>query len=657
MIVRRTSCVVALLLVGLAPCRLTAQAPALRPMPAYPVMPAPNGFRLFVLTDMEGIGSVVDTREVIAGNEGERYRTLTSSDYWDRFRGLFTREVNAAIAGARRGGARSFVVNEGHGGNLFANLLPWELDTAALLVRGWPKPMVMTTGLDSSAGAMLMIGMHAGANMPGILSHMYAFDRFTVNGTALNETGINALVASEYGVPVAMVTGDDIMMAQARTQLGDGFVGVVVKYALGRSAAITYSPVVVRRMIADSAAAAARRAVRGDFHPFTLTKPYNVEFTLRHSYPAEYVASVDALAGLTKTGDRSYRLTTNDAREMSRMLDQIERIVLPPFQVPPGPPPAPVVVRDSTPAESVVGVLEAQQARESLQRLMDHGPRAFTVYIIGDMEGLAAVVRNALEMRPEYRGGDAQHQAFRTELTDEINAAIAGARAAGATQFVVNDGHGGTLFRNVLPERLDSTALLIRGYPKPVVMETGLNPDVDAMFMIGAHANAGTAGVIAHSFAFDSFTVNGKVLNESGIAAFLGGAMGVPFALTAGDDIMAAETRDMLGPIETVVTKVATGGSAAVASSPAAVQRAIRDAAFRAVQRVRAGEIRPLALERPYHVRLCVRRTYQDWVFAEVARIPGIRADGGPRCFAYDTNDAESVGTLLNRIEWIVLKP
>jgi D-amino peptidase len=626
-------------------------------MPAYPRMPAPVGFRVFVLTDMEGIGSVVDTREVIAGNEGERYRTLTSTDYWDRFRGLFTREVNAAIAGARRGGARSFVVNEGHGGNLFANLLPWELDTAALLVRGWPKPMVMTTGLDSSAGAMLMVGMHASANTPGILSHMYAFDRFTVNGTALNETGINALVAAEYGVPVAMVTGDDIMMAQARAQLGDNFVGVVVKYALGRSAAITWSPAVVRRMVADSAAVAARRAVRGEFRPFTLTKPYNVEFTLRHSYPAEYVAGVDAITGfaVTKTGERSYRYTTNDARDMARLFDAIERVVLPPYTPPAGPLPVPAVVRDSTPAESVVGVLEAQQAREALQRLMDR--RGFTVYIIGDMEGLASVVRNALEMRPEYRGGDAQHQAFRTELTDEINAAIAGARAAGATQFVVNDGHGGTLFRNVLPERLDSTALLIRGYPKPVVMETGLNPDVDAMFMIGAHANAGTAGVIAHSFAFDSFTVNGRVLNESGIAAFLGGAMGVPFALTAGDDILAAETRDMLGPIETVVTKVATGGSAAVAMSPATVQRSIRDAAFRAVQRVRSGEIRPLVLERPYHVRLCVRRTYQDWVFAEVARIPGLRSNGAPRCFAYDTEDAEAVGTLLNRIEWIVLKP
>lgn len=625
-------------------------------MPAYPQMPPAEGFRVFVLSDMEGIGSVVDTREVIAGNEAARYRTLTSSDYWDRFRGLFTQEINAVIAGARRGGARSFVVNEGHGGNLFASLLPWELDTAALLVRGWPKPMVMTTGLDSSAGAVLMVGMHANAGSPGVLAHSYAFDRFTVNGRILNETGINALVAGEYGVPVAMVTGDDIVVAEAKQQLGDDIVGVVVKHAVGRAAAITLSPAVVRRMVAESAAVAVRRAQRGDFRPFTMAKPYTIEFTMRASFSAALIAPVDSIRNfeLTPLGNRSYRFQTSDAREMARLLDVIERIVLRPGQIGPAPVPNAVAARDTTPAESALGVLEAQHARETLQRLMQ--PRGFTVYLIGDMEGLGSVVRNATEMRPEYRGGDSQHQIFRNVLTDELNAAIAGARAAGATQFVVNDGHGGTLFRNTIPERLDTAAILIRGYPKPIVMETGLNPEVDAIFMIGGHSNAGTRGVIAHSFAFDSFTVNGKVLNESGIAAFLGGSMGVPFALTAGDDVLAAETREMLGPIETAITKIATGSSAAVTYSPAVVQRNIREAAFRAVRRVRAGEIRPLVLERPYRVHLCMRRTYQDWVMAEVARIPNLRA-AAPRCFDMETNDAEEVGTLLNRIEWIVLKP
>jgi hypothetical protein len=99
-------------------------------------IPHEAGFRVFIVPDMEGMGSAVDIHEVIAGNEAERYKDLTGPDYWDRFRLLLTKEVNATIRGARLAGARSFVVNEGHGGNLFANVLPWELDSSAILRRG-----------------------------------------------------------------------------------------------------------------------------------------------------------------------------------------------------------------------------------------------------------------------------------------------------------------------------------------------------------------------------------------------------------------------------------------------------------------------------------------------------------------------------------------
>ncbi len=315
--------------------------------------------------------------------------------------------------------------------------------------------------------------------------------------------------------------------------------------------------------------------------------------------------------------------------------------------------------RDTTPPAAYYGVTEYVQARTKLEALMQ--PGGFTVYIVADMEGLGAAVRNATEMRPGARGGhDPTHEAFRRELALEVNAAIAGARLAGATQFVVNEGHGGTLFRNIHPEDLDPEAILIRGYPKPNVMETGLNPKVDALFIIGAHANAGTPGIISHNYAFDSFTVNGRVLNEAGIAAFIGGEMGVPMALAAGDNVLTAETRQMLGDIETVTTKIAQSRSAAAVFPPAVVQRQIRAAAARAVRRVRQGLIKPLAIERPYQVAFCTRATFQPWVPLATANLQGVvRAanDTTGRCFTYQTDSAEAVGNLLNEIEWVVLKP
>jgi D-amino peptidase len=313
--------------------------------------------------------------------------------------------------------------------------------------------------------------------------------------------------------------------------------------------------------------------------------------------------------------------------------------------------------RDTTPPAAYFGVTEYQLARQKLEQDMQRG--GFSVYIIADMEGVAGAVRNATEMRPVSRGGSPQHERFRQELTDEVNALIAGARAAGATQFIVNEGHGGTLFRNVLVDQLDDEAILIRGYPKPIVMSTGLNPMVDAIMIVGAHANAGSLSIISHNFAFDSFTINEKVLNEAGIAAFIGGEMGVPLVLASGDDVLVSETREMLGPLETVNVKTAFSRSAAAVLPPATVHRMLRQAAGRAVRRVKAGELRPLRMDKPYRVRFCLRKSFieDDWVTKTVGRLQGVDLDAQRGCFGYTSDSAEAVGNLLNEIEWTVLKP
>ena len=323
---------VALLSLG-AVLPLSAQTDAQQARTAHfraKTVPKEGGFRVFLVPDMEGMGSTVDSREVLAGNETPAYAGRSSPDYWDHYRSLLTKEVNAAIAGARVSGARSFVVNEGHGGNLFANVIPWELDTAAMLVRGFPKPLIMITGIDSTFGTLMFTGAHASAGTHGVMSHNYAFDAFTVNGRKLNEVGINALIAGEMGVSVSLVTGDDVLVEETREILGKDFVSVITKRAVGHSAAITYSPAKVRAMTRAAAAEAVRRERAGGIAPFTMPKPYQVDFTLRRSYPDTVVAGVKALREfkLEQTGPRSFRLVTSSAREMGYMLDAIEGVVL-----------------------------------------------------------------------------------------------------------------------------------------------------------------------------------------------------------------------------------------------------------------------------------------------------------------------------------------
>jgi D-amino peptidase len=153
--------------------------------------------------------------------------------------------------------------------------------------------------------------------------------------------------------------------------------------------------------------------------------------------------------------------------------------------------------------------------------------------------------------------------------------------------------------------------------------------------------------------------VNGKVLNEAGIAGFIGGEMGVPMALASGDDALVAETREMLGPLEAVTVKTVFSRSAAAVLPPTTVHRLLRQAAARAVRRVRAKELRPLMMEKPYRIRFCLRRSFteDDWVRETVGRLQGVSPDGGRGCFRYTSNSAEEVGNLLNEIEWTVLKP
>lgn len=307
--------------------------PATAQDPAYvnKRVPFEPGFRAFIVPDMEGMGSVVNLWEIIAGNEGERYRNRSSTDYWDHYRRLVTQEVNAVIKGARAAGARSFVVNEGHGGNLFANVLPWELDPEAILIRGFPKPLVMVTGIDSTFGTMMFTGAHANAGSNGVMSHNFAFDTFTVNGKVLNEVGINALIAGELGVSVSLVAGDDVLIEETKGMLNNGFIGVVVKTAVGSNAAITFSPARVQQMLERAAQDAVAREIRGEFRPFTLPKPYRAHFKIRQAYPDALLQGMDELERryrLEKVAPRSYNFTTSDARQIGYLLDAIEILVI-----------------------------------------------------------------------------------------------------------------------------------------------------------------------------------------------------------------------------------------------------------------------------------------------------------------------------------------
>jgi D-amino peptidase len=235
------------------------------------------------------------------------------------------------------------------------------------------------------------------------------------------------------------------------------------------------------------------------------------------------------------------------------------------------------------------------------------------VYISVDMEGIAGVSHP----RPTART-DSEYGAAVRLMVGEANAAIEGARAAGATDILVNDSHGGMY--NLPPADLDPAARLLQGQ-KAWSMVAGAAPDgpggsarsarFDVALFVGYHARAGHAtGTIAHTYTGGptETRLNGRPTGEYGFNALVLGAWGIPVGLVAGDDALADEVAGWLPWAERVVVKEGAGSNAAASLHPETARARIREAAARAVERAGQNELRLLEPEPPVVIEVDYRR-------------------------------------------------
>ena len=242
------------------------------------------------------------------------------------------------------------------------------------------------------------------------------------------------------------------------------------------------------------------------------------------------------------------------------------------------------------------------------------------VLISADMEGLGGVVTWDVQADPKGR----EYEKFRRLMTQEVNAAVAGAADAGATAILVVDSHNDG--QNIDIELLDRRARLIRGPLLPLDMVQGIDSTFDAVVFIGYHAREGAAeAVLAHT---DNGRIveklNGVEVPEAGMNAAIAGDFGVPVVFLSGDQTICQEARELLGPIETVAVKHAIGFYSAEMLPPEESQRLIREGVRRGVER--RAEIRPYKISHP--VKLEIR--FNDVVISElVSYLPGVERTSG----------------------------
>lgn len=171
------------------------------------------------------------------------------------------------------------------------------------------------------------------------------------------------------------------------------------------------------------------------------------------------------------------------------------------------------------------------------------------IYIMTDMEGVAGVLSSVDFCAPASR----YYEVGRTLTTLETNAAIDGALEAGATEFLVVDGHG---HGAIDPLQLHPAARLLAG--RPLSYPFGCDASFDAAFIVGQHAKANTnGGQLAHtgSFSCEDQVLNGQSLGELGINLLFAAYFDVPTLLVTGDKACCDEAHELVPSIETVSVK------------------------------------------------------------------------------------------------------
>ena len=242
------------------------------------------------------------------------------------------------------------------------------------------------------------------------------------------------------------------------------------------------------------------------------------------------------------------------------------------------------------------------------------------ILIAADMEGISGVV-NWDQVNPNH----GEYPRFRRLMTEDVNAAVEGALAAGAKEIVVTDGHA--YGYNILIEDLHPHARLNSGNSSPLGMVQGIDASFNAAMFVGYHACAGSQNAILdHTWSSSTIAniwLNDVLVGETGLNAAVCGHFDVPVIMVSGDQTVCGEAQALLGGIEVAVVKLATGRSSAECLPLAEAHEKTCEASARAVQKLALGQSPPaFHLPPPLQMRI---EFFQAEMADRAAMLPGAR--------------------------------
>lgn len=217
-------------------------------------------------------------------------------------------------------------------------------------------------------------------------------------------------------------------------------------------------------------------------------------------------------------------------------------------------------------------------------------------YLMTDLEGVSGVYQWE-NREDDSRENHERRCRQRRWLAGEVNAAVDGFFAGGATEVLVNDGHGAGYTIDF--DDIDPRATVIHGKERPFWLPF-LDETCAATGIVGAHAKAGTPhACLCHTMsgAIRGFWVNDLCVGEMGLQALIAGHYGVPFAFCSGDAHACREMEELIPGCVTVPVKEGLSLYSARAVPPARARELIRLGAEEAMARL--DRIEPLVAHTP----------------------------------------------------------
>ncbi|MEZ0393602.1 MAG: M55 family metallopeptidase [Desulfurococcaceae archaeon] len=263
--------------------------------------------KAYVSIDMEGLPGTAATM------------TMPWHSQFPEASRIATAIANAVASALRSHGFERVTVADSHG--LMTSVSYLDLAEGVELVRGYPRPFSMLTGLDSSYSALLLIGYHAAAGTPhGFLDHTYsgrAFAEVLINGERASEFLLNAAYAGELGVPAILVAGDAWLTKEVE-RWAPWAVFVELKRGLSRYSASSPPLGEVRKALEEGVAEACRRLRDGSARPLRLATPLELRIRLREALVADVL---EQLSFVRREGAYDLVLEARSAREALGFLE------------------------------------------------------------------------------------------------------------------------------------------------------------------------------------------------------------------------------------------------------------------------------------------------------------------------------------------------